>query len=203
MESLNLQKEKITKDISNLFRSKKELNGTAIKNVRNLFRQEKETKVIKGRILRDISNLFEHEEEENYYKPVRVTIWSNNYIEYESNGDRNKTLSVEDYLNRIRPYLKNIMNNLKKSDPLKIHLAIANNFISSNGNYEEHIIHSKSDNIELRISDEADEVIKEFSDSLKNIYQNNLKTMKVIEVVFDYVHLAYYKYHEINPNCGG
>ena len=117
MESLNLQEEKITKDISNLFRSKKELNGTAIKNVRNLFRQEKETKVIKGRILRDISNLFEHEEEENYYKPVRVTIWSNNYIEYESNGDRNKTLSVEDYLNRIRPYLKNIMNNLKKSAP--------------------------------------------------------------------------------------
>ena len=35
------------------------------------------------------------EEEENYHKPVRVgTFWSNNYIEYKSNGDRNKTLSV-------------------------------------------------------------------------------------------------------------
>ena len=66
-------------------------------------------------MLRDIKNLFEHEEEvENYYKPVRVSnIWSNNYIEHESKGDRNKTLSVEEYLNKIRPYLKDIINNLK------------------------------------------------------------------------------------------
>ena len=44
-----------------------------------------------------MKNCFEHEEaEENYYKPIRVSnFWSNNYIEYESNGDRNKTLSVE------------------------------------------------------------------------------------------------------------
>ena len=41
------------------------------------------------------------------YKPVRVSnFWSNNYIEYESNGDRNKTPSVEEYLNKVRPYLK-------------------------------------------------------------------------------------------------
>ena len=44
--------------------------------------------------------------EENYYKPVRVSnFWSNNYIEQESNGDKNKRLSVEEYLNKIRPYL--------------------------------------------------------------------------------------------------
>ena len=66
-------------------------------------------------------NLFENEDEENYYKPVRVSnSWSNNYIEYESNGDRNKTLSVGKYFNKIRPYLKDIINNLKKSDTWKI-----------------------------------------------------------------------------------
>ena len=66
------------------FRLKKELNYTAIKDIRNLFRLEEETKAIKYRILRDINNLFEHEkEEENYYKPVV----SNNYIEYESNSE--------------------------------------------------------------------------------------------------------------------
>ena len=27
--------------------------------------------------------------------------WSNNFIEYETNGDRNKTLSVEEYLNAL------------------------------------------------------------------------------------------------------
>ena len=46
---------------------------------------------------------FEHEEED-YYKPVRVSnFWGNNYIEYKRNGDRNKTLSFEEYLNKFKP----------------------------------------------------------------------------------------------------
>ena len=74
-----------------------------IKDIRNLFRQKKETKAIKDRILKDTKDLFEHEnKEENYYKPVRVSnFWSNNYIEHGSNGDRNKTISIEEYLNKI------------------------------------------------------------------------------------------------------
>ena len=103
------EKENIIKNIINL-KKKKELNHTAIKDVSNNFRLQKETKAIKDRILKDIKNVFEHEkEEEIYYKPVRVTNFSsNNYTEYESSGDRNKTLPVKRYLNKIRPYLKNI-----------------------------------------------------------------------------------------------
>ena len=61
------------------------------------------TKVINGRITRLIKNLFEEEEEEKgYYKPVREdNLWSNNYVEYESNGDRNKTLSIKDTLMKL------------------------------------------------------------------------------------------------------
>ena len=40
-------------------------------------------------------------------------------------------------------------------------------------------MHSKNYNIEIMINDEADEVIKEFFDSLKNKFQNNLESMKV------------------------
>ena len=118
MESLSLDGENITKDTINLFRLKKEQNYTGIKDIRILFRQENETKAIKDRTLRDIRNLFEHvKEEENCYKPIRVShFWSNNHIEYKSNGDRNKTLSVEEYLNKIKSHLKDIMNNLKKPD---------------------------------------------------------------------------------------
>ena len=116
MENPRPEEENIIKDIRNLFTLKK-TNYTASKNIRNTFRLEKETKAIKNRILRDIKNLFEHEEEkENYYKPVRVSdFWSNSYNECKSNGDRNKTLSVEEYFNIITPYLKDIINNLKKS----------------------------------------------------------------------------------------
>ena len=47
---------------------------------------------------------------ENYHKPVRVSNFSsNNYIEYESNGKRNKILSVQEYLDKTRPYLKDII----------------------------------------------------------------------------------------------
>ena len=64
-----------------------------MKDIRNLFRVEKESKAIKESILRDITNLSEHEmEEENYHKPVRVSnFWRNNYIEYESNSDTIET----------------------------------------------------------------------------------------------------------------
>ena len=64
-------------------------------------------------------------------------------------------------------------------------------------------MHSKGDNIEIMISDEADEVIKEVLHSLKNRYQNNLESMKDSAFVFDYVHLLCYKCHKINPNRGG
>ena len=39
------------------------MNYTAIKDIRNLFIVEKETKAIKDIILRDNNNLLEHEEE--------------------------------------------------------------------------------------------------------------------------------------------
>ena len=67
-------------------------------------------------MIRDIKNLFDHEEEENFLKPVKVSnFWSNNYIEYESNGQL-KALSVEEYLNKIKLYLKDIINDIEKSD---------------------------------------------------------------------------------------
>ena len=58
-------------------------------------------------------------------------------------------------------------------------------------NDEEWVMHWKNDNIEVMISDEADEVIKKLFDSLKNRFQNNLESMKGSEFVFDCVHLLY------------
>ena len=100
---------------------------------------------------------------------------NNNYIEHESYGDRNKTISAEEYLNKIRPYLKNIINNLKKSDTWKIQLAKTNNFMSSIDNDQERVLNSKNDNIEIIINDEADKVIKYVFDSLKK------KDIKIIQ----------------------
>ena len=79
---------------------------------------------------------------------------------------------------------------------------MANNFISSIGNDKERVIYSKSDNIEIMVNNEAEEVKRQFSDLLKNRYQNNFESMEGSEFVFDYVNLLYYKCHKINPNRG-
>ena len=71
------------------------------------------------------------QEEEVYYKPIRLgSFWITSYIEYESNGTRNKTLYVKEYLDEINPHLKDIINNLKSSDTFKIELTRAINFVS-------------------------------------------------------------------------
>ena len=107
---------------------------------------------MKDWILTDINFFFEHEEEKNYYKPIRVNNFrSKNYIKYESNGNRNKALLFEEYLNKIKP---------KKLTHRKIQLTMASNFISSMGNGEEYAMHSKSHNIVIMINDEAGQFIK-------------------------------------------
>ena len=58
------------------------------------------------------------------------------------------TIKIKHYQlkNKIRPYLKDVINNLKKSDTWKIQLTLAINFISSIDNDEARVMHSKSDN---------------------------------------------------------
>ena len=33
---------------------------------------------------------------------IESNFYNNNYIEYESNGDRNRNLSLDEYLNKIK-----------------------------------------------------------------------------------------------------
>ena len=63
----------------------------------SLFRTNTSEQTVYGRG----ENLFE----EDYYKPERVSnFWNNNCIEYESNGDKNRNLSLNEYLNKSKPY---------------------------------------------------------------------------------------------------
>ena len=63
--------------------------------------------------IRNIENVFD-EINEDYYKPVKTkSAFIDNYIEYESRGDKDKNLSPQEYLYMIRPYLKDMINNHK------------------------------------------------------------------------------------------
>ena len=57
--------------------------------------------------IRDIENLFGNVDvdDDNYYKPILVkSSFKNNYKYYESRGDKDKKLSVKQYLYKIMPY---------------------------------------------------------------------------------------------------
>ena len=73
------------------------------------FKQNKEKEAIEDGIVRDIKRFFK--KEEDYYKPVTLgNFWNNSYVKYEINSDRNKHQST------IKLYLKDIINNIQKSD---------------------------------------------------------------------------------------
>ena len=55
---------------------------------------------------------------------------------------------MEQYLEKIRPNLGNIMDDLRASGQQKIHLTMKINFMSLKDNGESHSMHSKSDNID-------------------------------------------------------
>ena len=73
----------------------------------------------------------------------------NNYIECESNGDRNRNLLLEKYFNKIEPYLTGIIIDLQHSDILKIQLTIAISFIFSRDAEEECLMHSDNENLKF------------------------------------------------------
>ena len=52
--------------------------------------------------------------DEDYHKPIKTKdAFNSNYIEHESKGDKNKTLSIKEYLHMTRPYLRDIINDNK------------------------------------------------------------------------------------------
>ena len=138
-------------------------------------------------------------------------ILNDNYNEYESNGDKDKNLSAKKYLNMIRPYLSDIINDHKTPKKLRVHssnevfdyetqygewkiqLTMSINFISSKDSDETRNMHTKSNNIEIMVGSETDEIIEELFKSLLQKYQEGLEeSMKGSEFIFDSVNSLHY-----------
>ena len=60
--------------------------------------------------------------DEDYYKPIIAnSAFNNNYIQYESRGNKDKILTTSEYLDMIGPYLSNIINDHKTQSEWSIH----------------------------------------------------------------------------------
>ena len=64
--------------------------------------------------IREIENLFDNYNDDGYYKPILVeSSFKNNYKYYECRVDKDKKLSVRQYLHKIMPYLSDLINDDK------------------------------------------------------------------------------------------
>ena len=123
---------------------------------------------IEYRGIKDISDLFDLSISEDYYKPIIVkSAFNNNYIQYESKGDKDKGLIISEYFDMIRPYLVDMINDHKTQSEWKTQLTMVINFISSKPDSDEtRIMHTKSNNIEIMMGSDTDGVIEGLFKSL-------------------------------------
>ena len=85
----------------------------------------------------------------------------------------------------------------------KIQLTMQTNFISSKDSNETHTSHMKSDNIEIMMGSETNDIIDELFESLEQKYQEGLKeSMRGSEFIFDSVDLLYYDLQRISLKTG-
>ena len=138
------------------------------------------------------------------YKPTIVKSgYNNNCIEYRSKGD--KLLTIEEYLNLIETYLRELINDHKNKGEWKIQLTAQINFISLRpGSDETRVMHTRSANEEFMNGSNTDEIIKELFKSLLQRYQENLQEkMKGSDFAFDGVNYLYYDLNRISISKGG
>ena len=75
-----------------------------------------------------LDKLFNRFNEDDYYKPTEVkTAFNGSYVLYESKGDEDSKLSIDKYLDIIRLYLKDLIDDHKSKGEWKIN---ANDFFS-------------------------------------------------------------------------
>ena len=149
-------------------------------------------------------DLFKLSVNEDYYKPkLTKSGYDNNYAQYESKG--NKISTFKEYLTLIEQYLRELINYYRNKGEWKVQLTADINFISLNlGSDETRVMYTKSDNVEIRIGDDINDVIKELFKSLLKRYQENLQEkMRGSEFGFDGVNLLYYDFNKISLNRGG
>ena len=163
---------------------------------------------------KSIRNLFDLPIAKDYCKPIITKgAFNSNYIRYESmRGEgKDKNLSIKNYLNRIKPYLSDIINNhktqgtqkidsgstrieRKSQSEWKIQLTMLINFIFSKEHSDEtRIMPTRCDNIEITMGSETDEIIEELFKSLQQRYQKGLEeSMDGSDFTFDGLIALYY-----------
>ena len=100
--------------------------------------------------------------------------------------------------------MRKLINDKKKSGEWKIQLIMKINFISSKFSNETRDMYSKSDNFEIMVGVDTNEIIKNLFNSILQRYQKGLQeSMRGSDFVFDYVESLDYIFHKVNLKRSG
>ena len=109
--------------------------------------------------------------EEDYYKPTEVkSAFDGNYVLYESRGDKDANLALYEYFDKIKPYLKDMIDDYKSKGEWKIQITMRIIFISFIDKNETQVMHIKSDNVEIMNGTDTSDAINKLIDSFVKIY---------------------------------
>ena len=120
---------------------------------------------------------------------------------YESKGDKDARLSIDEYFNIVRPYLKDMIDDHKSKGEWKIQLSMRIIFVSFIDSNETLEMHTKSDNITITSGIETTDAINKLFNTFCKRYQEGLETkMRGNSFTFERVDLLEYHLHKISLN---
>ena len=138
------------------------------------------------------------------YEPVLIKSGFDNNLEYMSNG--NNSLSFNEYLELIKPYLYDLINVYKAKGEWKLlKLSAEISFVSQNpGSNELRTMYTRSTPEEIIIGSETEEVAENLIMSILQKYQDNLQNkMKGSDFIFNGANYLYYDLNRITISKGG
>ena len=118
--------------------------------------------------------------------------------------DKEKKLSVRQYLNKITQHLYDLINDHRIAKRVwKIQISVRVNFISSKDTGETRSFYVWSDDVKIMWGSDTDDIITELFESFKKIYKEELKIIKRSEFNFESVQLIDYKLHKVRLRRSG
>ena len=178
-------------------------NEDFIENIRDLFNNKLNKKINNNNtnddFIENVRDLFSILD----YEPTLKTGFDNNYLDYMSNG--NNSLSFNEYLELIKPYLYDLINVYKAKGDWKLQISAEIYFVSQKpGSDEIRMTYSRSTPEEFMIGSETEEVAEKLIISLLQKYQDNLQNkMKGSDFIFNGVNYLFYDLNRITISKGG
>ena len=88
--------------------------------------------------------------EEDYYEPKEIkSAFNGSYVLYESRRDKDANLALFEYFEKIKPYLRDMIDDYKSKGEWKIQTVMGIIFVSFVDKNETQVMHTKSDNIKI------------------------------------------------------